>query len=60
MFVLSGSRAKFVEQIGTLHPRKYVTLRLRKEDDIVHALWRHKEYMNKASVAEAVDGSPPF
>jgi len=60
MFVLSGSRAKFLEQIGTNHPRKYATIKLRKEDDIVHALWRHRDYMNKASVAEAVDGSPPF
>src|SRR5574340_598017 len=37
MFVLSGSRAKFVEEIYTWHPRKVRTLRLRKEEDIVHA-----------------------
>lgn len=60
MFVLSGYRARFVDKIFTWHPRKLRTLTLRKEDDIVHALWRHRGHMNKASVAEAVDGSPPF
>jgi hypothetical protein len=60
MYVLSGSRSKFIQEIGTWHPRKLETLLRRKDDDIVHALWRHREYMNKASVAEAVDGSPPF
>lgn len=43
MFVLSGSRSKFVEKIFTWHPRKLKTLLLRKDEDIVHALWRHRE-----------------
>ena len=60
MFVVSNSRSRFIETIGSWHPRKLKTLQQRKEDDIVHALWRHRENMNKASVAEAVDGSPPF
>ena len=60
MFVLSKSRAAFVKIIFTWHPRKLKTLLQRQDDDIVHALWRHREHMNKASVAEAVDGSPPF
>ncbi len=43
MFVLSGSRAKFIEKIGTWHPRKLKTIVQRKDDDIVRALWRHRE-----------------
>ena len=43
MFVLKDSQVKFIEEIGTWHPRKLKTLHKRKEDDIVHALWRHRE-----------------
>ena len=31
-----------------------------KDEDIVHALSNEWSYMNKVSLAEAGDGSPPF
>ena len=31
-----------------------------KDEDIVHALWRHRDNMNKVAVSEGAAGSPPF
>src|SRR3972149_1455079 len=32
---------------------------IRSDDDTVHAPWRHGEHVNKVSVGEPADGSPP-
>ena len=40
--------------------RLHAELQQMLDDDIVQPLWRHRESLNKAPVAEAVGGSPPF
>src|SRR2546426_9335958 len=39
--------------------RLHARLRLAPDDDTVHAPWRHGDTVNKVSVGEPADGSPP-
>jgi|SRR3989344_1336517 len=56
-FVSVKSYGKFAKVIGSWHPIKSHFL---KDEDIVHASSNGRNNMNKVSLAEAGDGSPPF
>ncbi len=56
-FISIKSYKKFAQLIGSWHPIKCHYL---KDEDIVHASSNGRNNMNKVSLAEAEDGSPPF
>ena len=56
-FIRVKSYSKFAKVIGSWHPIKSKYL---KDEDIVHASSNGRKSMNKVSLAEAGDGSPPF
>src|SRR5712692_3065955 len=48
-----------VDETGTLRDCTPGSDAQASDDDTVHAPWRHGEHVNKVSVGEPADGSPP-
>src|SRR3989475_7846342 len=53
------SAGKADQKIGTLRDCTPGSDARASDDDTVHAPWRHGEHVNKVSVGEPADGSPP-